>query len=66
MTVERRNHASGREDRIVQFVNQFFIRLAAIAVACLLAVYGHLASSPDAAPRPDAPATRSSESETAR
>lgn len=63
MTTWQRSLASAREDRIVRFVNQFLIRLAAIAVACLLAVYGHMASTPDAGDQPRASAIHAAQAE---
>ncbi len=66
MAVEQRSRPSATEDRFVRFVNQFFIRLAAIAVACLLAVYGHVASTPDPGDQPPASAIGAEDTETAR
>lgn len=64
--MEQRRVVSTHEDRIVRFVDQFFIRLAAIAFAALLAVYGQLESASDAGDKPQASANHTAETETAR
>lgn len=57
---------SATEDIVVQFLHQFFIRLAAITVACLLAVFGYMASIPDENDRPTGSIVHSADPETAR
>ncbi len=48
MTAEPNDPQPSAGDEVVRLVNQFLIRIAAILVACLLAVSGHVATAPEA------------------